>query len=184
MRHFLLVALLLLAAPCWAQKPDARRAAELDQMLAALKAAPNEQAAGALEIRIREAWLRAASPTTALLLARGARELGANAGDDALDDLDAALVLDPELPEAYLRRALARFQLGDYTGAVRDIQAVLQREPRHFAALQTLSRIAEAQNDFRGALAAWQKVLELSPKTPNGAERLATLKRKALGEET
>jgi len=53
-----------------------------------------------------------------------------------------------------------------------------------FAALETLSRIAEARNDYKGALAAWQKALELSPRTPDGADRLKALQKKVLGEES
>ena len=54
----------------------------------------------------------------------------------------------------------------------------------NFVALQTLSHIAEAQADWKGALAAWQKVLELDPRTPDGQERLQMLRRRALGEST
>jgi cytochrome c-type biogenesis protein CcmH/NrfG len=47
-----------------------------------------------------------------------------------------------------------------------------------------LSRIAEAQGDWKGALAAWQKVLELDPHTLHGLDRLELLQRKAFGERT
>jgi tetratricopeptide (TPR) repeat protein len=182
--RFLFLFVLLAAAPAFAQpRADARRA-ELDNMLAALKAAPNQEAAGTLEARIRELWLNAGSPAATLLMGRGMRDLQNDADDEALDDFDAVLALEPDLADAYYRRALARFHLGDYRGAVADIQATLKREPRHFAALMSLSRIAESRDDFRGALAAWKKVLELSPKTPDGQDRLKLLQKKALGEES
>ena len=101
-----------------------------------------------------------------LLLARGARELSENAPSDALDSFDAALDLSPDLLEGWRGRALARRALGDYAGAVRDIQELLKREPRSFLAFQDLSRVAEARKDWHGALVAWQKVLELDPHTP------------------
>ena len=178
------VLLLLLAGPALAQgRPDARKA-ELDQLFAALKAAPNEEAAAALEGKIRQAWQQAGSPAVLLLLNRGAHDLEEGDTDGALDAFDDALVLEPDYAEAWLRRALAKFHAGDYSGAIRDIQATLQREPRHFVALQTLSRIAEAQGDWKGALAAWEKVLELDPRTPDGRDRLQMLRRKALGKST
>ena len=93
-------------------------------------------------------------------------------------------MLAPDFAEAWLARALVKFQAGDYAGAIRDIEATLQREPRQFVALQTLSRIAEAQGDWKGALAAWQKVLELDPRTPHAQERLEMLQDKAFGEPT
>ncbi len=198
MRRFpLLFPLLLAAAPVCVQPAraqsspsDTHRPAthkpntELDAMLGALKVVPDEAEAGALEARIRQLWLQAGSPAATLLMNRGTRDLGNNAAGDALDDFDAVLALEPNLADAFHRRALARFGLGDYRGAIADIEAALQREPRDFAAFQTLSRIAEAQGDAAGALAAWRKVLELSPKTPGGAERLKLLTRKAEGEAT
>jgi tetratricopeptide (TPR) repeat protein len=172
--------LLLLASPATAQTPPK---ASVDNLLAALKAAPTEEAASALETQIRTLWADAATPAVKLLLARGARELSEGAAGDALDSFDAALDLSPDLLEGWRGRAQARRMLGDYVGAVHDIQELLRREPRSFLAFQELSRIAEARRDWRSALAAWQKVLELSPRTPGGQERLRDLKRRALGEE-
>ena len=76
-----------------------------------------------------------------------------------------------------------RFTTGDTQGAIADIRATLQHEPRSFAAFSTLAGISEARKDWRGAYDAWQKVLEIDPKTPGGQERLKDLRRHALGEE-
>ena len=182
--RLLLLLVLLAAAPAFAQpRADVRRA-ELDNMLMALKVAPNQEAAATLEARIRELWLNSGSPAATLLMGRGIRDLQNDADDEAVDDFDAVLALEPELADAYYRRALARFHLGDYRGALADIEATLQREPRHFAALMSLSRFAESRDDYRGALAAWKKVLELSPKTLDGQDRLKMLQKKVLGEES
>ncbi len=182
--RLLFVLVLLLSGPAFGQgRPDSHKA-DLDQLFAALKAAPTEEAAAALEGKIREAWQQAGSPVVVLLLSQGAHDLEVGDVDGALDSLDDALVLEPDYAEAWLRRAQTKFHVGDYAGAIRDIQATLQREPRHFLALQTLSRIAEAQGDWKGALAAWEKALELDPRTPDGRERLQMLRRKALGKST
>lgn len=156
--------------------------AALDTMLGALRVAPSDAAAEALEGQIRESWSNLASPAVKLLLSRGAREMEEGASGEAVDSFDAALDLEPDLLEAWRGRAQARVRIGDPAGAVRDIQEVLRREPRHFAALQDLSRIAEGRGDWRGALAAWQKALELSPRTPGGKDRLRDLERRAMGE--
>jgi tetratricopeptide (TPR) repeat protein len=194
MRKLLLLAALLAPLPALAQapplapsRPDARpdgKRGETDALLDALRKAETEEAAAGFEAKLRESWLRAGAPVAALLLGKGTRNLRNDADDEALDDFDAALTIDPDYMEAYNRRAVARSTLGDYRGALADISEVLRREPRHFGALQTLSRIAEARGDSVGALAAWEKVIELAPNLPGTRERLKVLRSKALGEES
>ncbi len=171
---------LLLAAPALAQPAPK---GPPDALFAALKVAPTEEAAATLETQIRSMWVDQATPAVKLLLSRGQRELSEGAPNDALDSFDAALDLSPELLEGWRGRALARRGMGDYAGAIRDIEEVLKREPRSFVAFQDLSRIAEARKDWHGALVAWQKVLEISPRTPGAQTRLHDLERRALGEE-
>ena len=187
MRRILLPLLLLLCAlPAFAQNtggPAAEKRAALDRMLGTLKSAPSEAIASPLEQQIRQLWLNSGTPAVTLLMSRGLREMKADTSQDAIDDFTAAITLDPNLAEAYHQRAIARFAAGDTPGAIADIQATLQREPRSFAALETLSAIAESRKDWKGAYDAWQKVLEVDPKTPGGEERLKDLRRHALGEE-
>lgn len=183
MRACLALLLALTITPAFAQpRPDPRRA-ELDTLLNALKKAPNEEAAAAMEGRVKQLWMESGSPAATLLMGRGLRDLANNAAADARDDFDAVLALEPELAEAYDRRAVARYLLGDYAGAMADIEATLRREPRNFAAFQGLSRIAEARGDLKGALIAWRRALELDPKTPGGDIRLRELVRKVEGEQ-
>ncbi len=186
MRRGAVVLLLLLAASAraegQAQGGTAGRPAPLDQLFSALKAAPSEDAAGVVEARILDTWVQQATPAVRLLLARGYRDLGHNAASDAFDSYDAATTLQPEVAEAWHGRAMARFSLGDATGAIRDIEQALSREPRDFAALADLSRVAEAQGNWKGALAAWRKVLDFAPHTPGGETRLRELEHKANGE--
>ena len=174
----------MVSAPALAdQKADAHAQA-LDRAFRALKAAPDEAAAGQIEQRIQGLWLAEASPAATLLLARGDRDLKSDAGNAALEAFDAVLTLEPDFAEAFLHRAAARSSVGDYPGALADIQQTLRRDPRHFTALRLLSDLAEERGDWKGALAAWQKALELAPRAPGGAARLETLTRKVEGEPT
>jgi len=182
----LLPILLLCATPAFAQGqggPGADKRAMLDRLLTALKSAPSEAAAAPLEQQIRQMWLNAGTPAVTLLMSRGLREMKADANQDAIEDFSAAITLDPNVAEAYHQRAMARFASGDTPGAIADIQAALQHEPRNFAAWQSLAAIAESRKDWKGAYEAWQKVLEIDPKTQGGEDRLKDLKRRALGEE-
>lgn len=192
MRRLVLLVLLALT-PAWAGAQPAgapsapgegaNKASDRAALLDALKAAPDETLAMHIEARLRQMWIEAGSPAVTLLMSQGLRELSAGQSDDAIDAFSDALTLDPDLVAAYHERALARFHAGDSQGAIRDIEETLRREPRDFAALRSLSEIAAAREDWKGAYAAWQKLLEVDPKTPGGAEKLKDLKRRAFGEE-
>ena len=154
-----------------------------DALLNALRVAPTEAEAEVIEGKLRSAWADAASPAIKLLLGRGRRELSEGAAADSFDSYAAALDLDPELLEAWRGRAAARVRLGDTPGAVRDLQEVIKREPRNFAAWQDLSRIAEVRGDYKAALAAWQRLLDVDPRSPGAQDRLKELRRKVYGED-
>jgi tetratricopeptide (TPR) repeat protein len=172
----------LTASLAFAQ-PAGDRKAQVEKMLDALKAAPTEAIARPLEEQIRQAWIESTTPAVRLLLSRGVRELHAGSPDEAVDVFSDAIVLDPGLAEAWHQRAIARYQAGDSMGAIRDIEETLKREPRNFAAFRTLAEIASGREDWKNAYAAWEKLLELDPKTPGGEARLKDLKRKAFGED-
>jgi tetratricopeptide (TPR) repeat protein len=163
-------------------QPVQEKRAMLDKMLDALRTAPNEQVASALEDKIRHSWFEASTPAVTLLMSRGLREAGAGAPDEAVSVFSDAIILDPTLAEAWHQRAIARFRSGDTVGAVRDIQETLKLEPRHFGAWRTLERIAEGRDDWKAAYDAWRHVLDIDPRTPNGDDRLKDLKRKAFGD--
>ncbi|HBK08799.1 MAG TPA: hypothetical protein DDZ81_23580 [Acetobacteraceae bacterium] len=182
-RAWLVVWLLALCAAAQAQTPAQQRAA-IDRLLDGLKAAPDERTARDLEAQLQQAWLGAGSPVVTLLMSRGLRSLEAGQNDEAIASFSDAITLQPELSEAWYRRALAKYRSGDIKGAIEDLRQTVQLEPRDFPAFRTLSQIAEARGDWKGAYAAWQKVMELDPRTAGGEERLRMLKRKAVGEDT
>jgi tetratricopeptide (TPR) repeat protein len=175
--------LLGLCVAVHAQSPGEKHRAT-DHLLDALKAAPDEQAAAMLEGQLEATWLRAGSPAVTLLMSRGLRSMQAGETDEAVNSFSDAITLQPDVAEAWRQRALARYHAGDINGAIHDLEETVRLEPRDFAAFRTLTDIATAREDWKGAYAAWQKVMELDPKTPGGEERLRLLKRKALGEET
>jgi tetratricopeptide (TPR) repeat protein len=185
MIRVLLCVLFLLAPPVsgHAQNAAVERRAAAEKLLDALKAAPSEEAAGQIESRVRQLWMQSTTPAVSLLMNRGARELTAGAHDEAIEVFNDAIVLDPNLAEAWHHRAIARFHAGDRNGAIHDIEETMKREPRHFAALRTLAEISASREDWKGAYAAWERLLQLDPKTPGGVEKIKDLRRRALGEE-
>lgn len=165
-------------------QPPAERRAVTDHLLDALKVAPDEQAAAALEGQLEQAWLKAGSPAVTLLMSRGLRSLQAGQDNEAVDSFSDAITLQPDVAGAWHQRALARYHAGDVNGAIHDLERTVLLEPRNFSAFRTLANIASAREDWKGAYAAWQRVMELDPKTSGGEDRLRLLKRRAVGEDT
>ena len=153
-----------------------------EHMMTALQQATDSTAASIIEAHLRGYLLKAATPAVSLLVERGNRELGAGQAGEAVTDFSSAIDLQPELAELYRLRALARFQGGDYPGALRDLEQAVRIEPRDFVAFEDLSHMAEQHGDAKGAYAAQKKLLELDPKTEGGEARLDQLRRKAYGQ--
>jgi tetratricopeptide (TPR) repeat protein len=177
----LILAICLFPFLAAAQTPRDKHDA-LDKMLDALRTAPTEQVASALEDKITQSWLQASTPAVTLLMSQGVRQSKAGTADEAVAAFSDAIVLDPTLAEAWHQRAIARFKSGDTAGAVRDIEQTLKLEPRHFGAWRTLEHIAEGREDWKAAYDAWRHVLDIDPRTPDGEDRLKDLKRKAFGD--
>lgn len=186
MRGVLLALGLILLPPlaAHAEAPQIDPKASASRLLEALHSAPTEQEAALMEQQVERMWAREGSPAVRLLLARGDRELAAGADQDAFKDFDAATALDESLAEAWRGRAQARLALGDTAGAVSDLAQATKCEPRDFLAYRMLADIATQRRDWKAALGAWQKLLEIDPKTAGADTRLKKLRVKALGEET
>jgi tetratricopeptide (TPR) repeat protein len=178
-RRALIAALVLLPAPALAQR---RRELSVDQLFEALKLAPTDEAARAVEAQIWQAWLQQGSPAVQLLMRRGMRHLHARALDDALEDFDAVIALAPEMAEGWNKRATVYFLRGEHDHAARDIAETLAREPRHFGALAGLSQVHEARGDMVAALRAYEAALAIHPRLPGAEDRIKELRRRALGE--
>lgn len=169
-------------APSGRPDPAAARRAELDRLFEALRDAPDPGGAQLVESRIRGVWAQAVSPAAGLLLRRGLRNLQGNAADEALEDFDAALTLEPAAADLWLMRARAYSQLGDRVAAARDLREALRLEPRHFGALLQLSDLQDEAGDAAGALRSLDAALALHPRLQGAAERRRELRRKAEGD--
>jgi tetratricopeptide (TPR) repeat protein len=182
-RRDVLALLLCVAVPAYAQSPSDKRAT-ISRLLDALKSAPSEEIAAHLEPQIERLWLESGTPAVTLLMSRGQRELRAGAHQDAIQTFTDAITLDPDLSAAYRQRGIAKYDDGDTAGAIGDMEQTLRREPRDFVALKTLTNIAASHENWKAAYEAWQKMLDIDPKTPGGEDRLNDLRRRAFGQET
>ncbi|WP_426956830.1 tetratricopeptide repeat protein [Muricoccus radiodurans] len=172
------------ASPVPAPDAAARRRQELDRLLDGLPLAPDEAAATALQTRIQALWAQGGSPAVSLLIRRGLRNLEGRAAADAVEDLDAAITLQPDFAESWILRAQALAASGDSRAAAADLQQALRLEPRHFGALLALSEIQQESGDLNGALRSLDAALALHPHLPGGTQRRRDLSRQALGDDT
>jgi tetratricopeptide (TPR) repeat protein len=174
------------APPAPPARPSAAesRRIELDRLFEALRDAPDEAGAALVEGRIRALWQENVTAAVGLLVRRGLRNMQARAPEEALEDFDAAITLEPEAAELWNLRAQASASVGDAEAAARDLREALRLEPRHFPALITLSRIQEERGDAAAALRSFAAALAIHPKLRGGEQRLRELRRRAEGDVT
>jgi tetratricopeptide (TPR) repeat protein len=154
----------------WAQPPTDLPPIErnnhndnLDTLFAALKLAPDEATAKAIEDRIWALWVVSDSDTCNLLMTRVKAATDGKDYDLALKLLDAVIAIKPDYVEAWNRRAVIYYLRNDYGRAIADLGEVLAREPRHFGALSGLGMMLQEIGDDKDALKAYRDALKIDP---------------------
>lgn len=192
-------AVIALAAPVSAQQPhdkgwvqppkDLPRAERgeptynLDTLFAALKIAPDDSSAKAIEQRIWALWMDSGSDTCALLMTRVKVATDAKDYDLALKLLNAIVEIKSDYVEAWNQRATIHYLNHDFGHAIEDIREVLAREPRHFGALSGLGMMLQEIGDDKDALAAYRKALAIDPHLEHIPDVVKTLTDKVEGRE-
>jgi len=170
-------------APAKLPKVPSDRTKGLDFLFGALKAAPDEDSAKAVEARIWAIWLQTPSDTAALLMMRAKAALDGQQPELAIKLLDAVIKLRPDYVEAWNRRATLYYLQNDYARSLADIQQVLVREPRHFGALAGLGMIMQDLGDEKRALDAFRKALAVNPHLEKVPELVKQLTEKVEGRD-
>jgi tetratricopeptide (TPR) repeat protein len=155
----------------------------IDFLFGALKAAPDDTSAKAIEDRIWAVWTGAGNETTNLLMSRAKKATDEKDYDLALRLLSAVIEIRPEFTEAWNRRATVYFMKKDYSNSIGDILKVLSREPRHFGALSGLGLIMQDIGDDKAALEAYRKALEVYPRLKGVSEKVKALTEKVDGRD-
>ena len=153
----------------------------LNTLFEALKIAPDETSAKAIEDRIWALWLVSGSDTCNLLMARVKTATDDKDLDLAVKLLDAVIELKPDYVEAWNRRATVYYLKQDYAHSLADIAEVLAHEPRHFGALSGLGLILQEIGDDKHALEAYRRALALDPHLENIPDVIKTLTDKVEG---
>ena len=86
----------------------------------------------------------------------------------ARDTFDNAVSLYPDKMDIRFARADFLGSIGDYDGALKDVDAVLVKDPKNLGAIQTKVKILATQKDWPSAEAYLSKVKEALPDQPIG----------------
>ncbi|MGH6725343.1 MAG: tetratricopeptide repeat protein [Pseudolabrys sp.] len=155
----------------------------LDFLFGALKVAPDDVTAKAIEGRIWAVWTHSRSDTTMLLMSRVEAATEAKDVDLAIKLLDAIIKIRPKYVEAWNRRATLYYMKKDYGRALADIREVLRREPRHFGALSGLGLIMQDIGDDKQALEVYRRTLAIYPRIQRIPDIVKTLQEKVEGRD-
>ena len=155
----------------------------LDFLFGALKVAPDDVTAKAIEERIWALWAASRSDTTTLLMSRVQAAIEQKDIDLAIKLLDAVIKIKPKYVEAWNRRATIYYMKKDYGHALADIREVLKREPRHFGALSGLGLIMQDIGDDKQALEVYRRALAIHPRLQRIPDLVKTLQEKIEGRD-
>jgi tetratricopeptide (TPR) repeat protein len=155
----------------------------LDFLFGALKAAPDEETAKAVEQRIWALWMISRSDTANLLMTRVQKSIEEKDLDLAVTLLDAIVKIKPDYVEAWNRRATIHYMKHDYGRSIADIRQVLTLEPRHFGALTGLGLILQDIGDDKQALEVYRRALAVYPKLERIPDIVEKLKEKIEGRD-
>jgi len=97
--------------------------------------------------------------------------------EDARDDADAAIQLDPHLPGVYTLRGMALPLLGDSEGAVVALNKALLADPNDFDAHFTLGKALRTAGDLPGARRHLERALQLRPNSAVAVYEMARVER-------
>lgn len=160
------------------------RQEQIDRLAEQLAHAKTPEDAHPLEATLETLRSSSLSPTTQLLLRRAEKDVSAEKPENAVEDMGDAIALQTDQAILWRSRAQMRLVAGDLAGAVQDLGAALQRDPKDAQSWNLLATVEEHRNDGQAALKAWQKMLELNPMADKNHKRLDALRIKAFGQPT
>lgn len=170
--------LVWIATPAHADQTDAR----LDDLFSRLRSTSDFAEGRRITRQIRIIWRQTENELANNAMSNAGWKLYNKQYDEALELLNRALAAEPEYAEAWSRRAVVFYILGDYPSAMEDIKRTLALEPRHFGALAELGAIYMQLEKFEAARGVLLKALEINPHLAATRQNLETVERRLSGD--
>jgi tetratricopeptide (TPR) repeat protein len=156
----------------------------LADLYAQLGKARDAEAAVPIVESIEALWRYSGSDTVDLLMHRAERLAKDKDFDLSLKILDATVDLAPDQAEVWHLRATVHYLKKDYGQAIADLRRALDRDPKHFGALNDLGVALEATGAKKEALEAYRKALAVNPFLPESTKQaVEELGREVEGQE-
>jgi len=112
---------------------------------------------------IRSVWRRTGTPKQQEMIAVLVRLNQAKRYQEAAQRASQLIAEAPWLAEVWNQRAIARFGMEDYAGAIEDCCQTLELNPYHFAAATGMGHAYLRLNNPRSALESFRRALKLNP---------------------
>lgn len=135
----------------------------LAQLYAQLGKSRDAEAAAPLIEAIEDLWRLSGSPTVDLLMSRAERLAKQEDLDLALKILDATVDIAPDEAGAWHLRAKVHYLKKEYELAIADLRRTLDRDPKHYAAMNDLGVALEATGAKKEALDAYRQAIAVNP---------------------
>ena len=139
-------------------------AAPTDEMFDRLLSAESDEDAAKVEADIWASWFDSDSGTVTVLMDRALIAFQAEDFDTTRELLDRVILIAPDYPEAWNRRAALFVKDEEFEQAIRDLNEVIKIEPRHFGAWTVLGQVLEALGSRKEALEAYEEALKIHPR--------------------
>ena len=122
-------------------------------------------------------WTQSDNDAVNLMMEKGLGAMQRQDFEFALTMFNSIVEMKPDFAEGWNKRATLYYLMGRHEESLKDIERVIQLEPRHFGALSGAGLVNMALKRPEEALKAFQRALDANPHMPNRKTRVKLLEK-------